>query len=153
MTPLVLAALPNPVGWAVDGVKGVVGEAAAQGFGLVVGGLTAWMLDAVVWVVGAVFNFFLDATDPNVQADWFVHGHGPFATTVGIAAVLLVGFVLIGITQGVLAGDTGGMLRRVGFELPMAVLAMVGVVSVTQALVTLTDELSHGLLDRFAEDV
>ena len=149
----ILAGFPNPVGWAVDKVTGFVGGAAAQGFQMIIGGLTAWMLDAVVWVVGGVFNFFLDATDPNVQADWFLHGTGPYATTVGIGAVLLVGFVLIGITQGVLAGDVGGMLRRVMFELPMAVLGMVGLVTVTQALVTLTDQLSNGLLDHFADDV
>jgi len=153
LLPLVVAGFPNPVGWAVDKVAGVVGGAASQGFAVVIGGLTAWMLDATVWVVGGVFNFFLDATDPNVQADWFVRDQGPYATTLGIAAVLLVGFVLIGITQGVIAGDVGGMLRRVGFELPMAVLAMLGLVSVTQALVTLTDQLSRGLLDHFGEDV
>lgn len=150
---LVVAGFPNPVGWAVDKVAGAVSGAASAGFGMVIGGLTAWMLDAVVWVVGGVFNFFLDATDPNVQADWFLRPQGPYATTAGIAAVLLVGFVLIGITQGVLAGDVGGMLRRVGFELPMAVIAMVGLVSVTQALVTLTDQLSKGLLEHFGDDV
>lgn len=150
---LMLAGFLNPIDWAVDKVKGFVGDAAAQGFELIIGGLTAWMLDAVVWVVGGVFNFFLDATDPNVQSDWFLHGTGPYATTVGIGAVLLVGFVLIGITQGVLAGDVGGMLRRVTFELPMAVLGMVGLVTVTQALITLTDQLSKGLLDRFGADV
>lgn len=150
---LILAGFPNPVGWAADKIADFVGGAASQGFQMVIGGLTAWMLDAVVWVVGGVFNFFLDATDPNVQADWFLLGTGPYATTVGIGAVLLVGFVLIGITQGVLAGDVGGMLRRVTFELPMAVLGMVGLVAVTQALVTLTDQLSKGLLDHFADDV
>jgi hypothetical protein len=150
---LILADFPNPVGWAIDKVAGFVGGAAAQGFEMIIGGLTAWMLDAVVWVMGGVFNFFLDATDPNVQADWFIHGTGPYATTVGIGAVLLVGFVLIGITQGVLAGDVAGMLRRVTFELPMAVVGMVGLVTVTQALVTLTDQLSKGLLDHFGKDV
>lgn len=150
---VVLAGFPNPVDWAFDKAKGFLGGVAEQGFEMVIGGLTAWMLDAVVWVVGGVFNFFLDATDPNVQADWFLRGDGPYGTTLGIAAVLLVGFVLIGITQGVLAGDVGGMLRRVGFELPMAVLGMVGLVTVTQVLVTLTDELSDGLLSRFGEDV
>ena len=150
---LILADFPNPVGWAIDKVAGFVGGAASQGFEMIIGGLTAWMLDAVVWVVGGVFNFFLDATDPNVQADWFIHGTGPYATTVGIGAVLLVGFVLIGITQGVLAGDVAGMLRRVALELPMAVVGMVGLVTVTQALVTLTDQLSKGLLDHFGEDV
>lgn len=151
--PVVLAGFPNPVGWAIDQVKGFVGGAAVQGFELVIGGLTAWMLDAVVWVVGGVFNFFLDATDPNVQADWFVRGNGPYATTLAIAASLLVGFLLVGITQGVLAGDVGGMLRRISFELPMAILGMVGLVTITQVLIRVTDQLSNGLLDHFGEDV
>ncbi len=150
---LILAAFPNPVDWVVDEVKGFVGGAAAQGLEVVIGGLTAWMLDAVVWVVGGVFNFFLDATDPNVQADWFITGTGPYATTVTVGATLLAGFVLVGITQGVLAGDVGGMLRRISLELPLAVLAMVGLVTVTQALIALTDQLSDGLLARFAGDV
>jgi hypothetical protein len=136
--PLILAGFPNPVDWLVDGVKGVVGGTAAQGMEMVIGGLTAWILNAVMWVVGGVFNFFLDATDPNVQADWFIAGDGPYATTVTVGATLLVGFVLIGITQSVLAGDVGGMLRRISLELPLAVLAMVGLVTVTQALIALT---------------
>ncbi|MGH9225182.1 MAG: hypothetical protein ACRD2W_15690, partial [Acidimicrobiales bacterium] len=150
---LILAGFPNPVGWAFDKVKGFIGGVASQGFEMIIGGLTAWMLDAVVWVVSGVFNFFLDATDPNVQADWFLHGTGPYATTAGIGAVLLVGFMLVGITQGVLAGDVGGMLRRVALDLPLAVIGMVGLVTVTQALVTLTDQLSNGLLEHFSDDV
>ena len=80
---------------------------ATAGFELLIGGLTAWVVDAVLWVVGGVFNFFLDSTDPNVQADWFVTGTGPYATTVSIGAGLLLLFVLAGIVQGTLNGDAG----------------------------------------------
>jgi hypothetical protein len=151
--PVVLAGFPNPVDWAIDEVSGFVGGVAEAGFELVIGGLTAWVLDAVVWIVGGVFSFFLDATDPNVQADWFVSGDGPYATTAAIGATLLVGFVLAGITQAVLAGDTAGMLRRMTLDLPLAVLGMVGLVSITQALIRLTDELSTGLLSNFRDDI
>ena len=151
--PLVLASFPNPVDWAVDKVSGFVGGVAEAGFELVIGGLTAWVLDAVVWVVGGVFSFFLDATDPNVQADWFVGGDGPYATTAAIAATLLVGFVLAGITQGVLAGDVAGMLRRMALDLPLAVVGMVGLVTIAQALIGLTDALSRALLGNFSEDI
>ena len=144
---------PNPVSWAIDHVSGFVGGAATAGFGMVIGGLTAWVVDAVVWVVGGVFNFFLDSTDPNVQADWFVSRNGPYGTTVAIAAALLVGFVLAGITQGVLSGDVGGMLKQVAFHLPVSVLGMVGLVSIVQALIRLTDELSTGVLSRFGHNV
>lgn len=144
---------PNPVTWVVDKVSGFVGNVATAGFEMVIGGLTAWVVDAVVWVVGGVFNFFLDSTDPNVQADWFVSGGGPYATTAAIGATLLVGFVLAGIVQGVLAGDVGGMLRQVGLNLPVAVIGMVGLVTVVQALIELTDSLSTAVLERFGSDV
>jgi type IV secretion system protein TrbL len=144
---------PNPVGWVVDKVTGFVGDVATEGFELVIGGLTAWVVDAVVWVVGGVFNFFLDATDPNVQADWFVASDGPYGTTAAIGATLLVGFLLAGITQGALNGDVGGMLRQIGMQLPVSVLGMVGIVTFVQALVRLTDALSSGVLDRFGHNV
>ena len=57
---------PNPISWVVDKVAGFVGDAATAGFEMIIGGLTAWIVDAVVWVVGGVFNFFIDSTDPNV---------------------------------------------------------------------------------------
>ena len=151
--PLVLAGLPNPIGWTVDKVKGFVGDAASEGFEAIIGGLTAWVIDAVVWVVGGVFNFFVDSTDPNVQADWFTTGDGPYATTTAIGATLLVGFTLVGITQGAIAGDVGGMLRRMALDLPLAVLGMVGLVTITQTLIRLTDALSGGVLDNFTDDV
>lgn len=153
MTAVLGFGFPNPVGWAIDKVGGFVGGVATAGFELIVGGLVAWVIDAVVWVVGGVFGFFLDAADPNVQADWFVAGGGPYATTAAIGATLLVGFVLVGIAQGVLAGDVGGMLRRMTLDLPLAVIGMVGIVTVTQALIALTDALSHAVLANFDEDV
>lgn len=150
---IVAISFPNPVGWVVDKVKGFAGDVATEGFELVIGGLTAWVIDAVVWVVGGVFNFFLDVTDPNVQADWFVASDGPYGTTAALGATLLVGFVLAGITQGALNGDVGGMLRQIGIQLPVSVIGMVGIVTFVQALVRLTDALSSGVLDRFGHNV
>ena len=144
---------PNPIGWAIDKVTGFVGGVATAGFEMIIGGLVAWVVDAVVWVVGGVFNFFLDSTDPNVQADWFITGDGPYATTVGIGASLLLLFVLAGIVQGTLSGDVGGMLRRMGLELPISIIGMVGLVTVTQILVQLTDALSGEVLGNFQDDI
>lgn len=144
---------PNPIDWVIDKVGGFVSGVATAGFEVLIGGMVAWVIDAVVWVVGGVFNFFLDATDPNVQADWFITGTGPYATTVVIGATLLVGFVLAGITQGVMSGDVGGMLRRIALDLPLSVLGMVGLVTVVQALIRLTDALSGAVLGHFQNDI
>lgn len=144
---------PNPIGWAIDKVSGFVGGVATAGFEAIIGGLTAWIVDAVVWVVGGVFNFFLDATSPNVQADWFISGNGPYATTVSIGASLLLLFVLAGIIQGTLSGDVGGMLRRLALELPLSIIGMIGLVTITQVLIRLTDALSGQVLSNFGDDI
>ncbi|MCQ3936838.1 MAG: glucose-6-phosphate isomerase [Chloroflexi bacterium] len=62
---------PNPIGWAIDKVTGFVGGVATAGFEMIIGGLVAWIVDAVVWVVGGVFHFFLDSTDPQQVAKAF----------------------------------------------------------------------------------
>ena len=144
---------PNPVGWVIDKATGFVGGAATTGFEAIIGGLTAWVIDAVVWIVGGVFNFFLDSTDPNVQADWFLTGDGPYATTVSIGASLLLLFVLAGIIQGTLNGDVGGMLRRIALELPVSIIGMIGLVTITQLLIRLTDALSGHVLGNFQDDI
>src|SRR5918995_1081241 len=150
---VIFAGWPNPVGWVIDKVSNFVGGVATAGFEALIGGLAAWVTDAVVWVIGGVFNFFIDSTDPNVQADWFVADDGPYGTMLAIGAVLLLLSLLAGITQGVLAGDVGGMLRRVTVDLPASVLGMVGLVTVTQALIRLTDELSTFVLGNFEDDI
>ncbi|QYG94393.1 hypothetical protein HC251_19435 [Iamia sp. SCSIO 61187] len=111
------------------------------------------MVDAVVWVVGGVFNFFIDATDPNVQADWFITGDGPYATTVSIGGALLLLFLFAAIVQGILSADVSGMLRAIALDLPVSILGMVGLVTLTQALIALTDALSGHLLSTFQDDI
>lgn len=143
----------GPIGWVIDKVNGFVVDAATEGFEAVLGGLVAWITDAVVWVVGGVFNFFIDSADPNVQADWFVASDGPYGTMAGVGAVLMVLFLFAGITQGVLSGDVGGMLRRVALDVPLSVLGMVGLVAGTEVLILLTDELSTAVMRHFQEDI
>ena len=98
---------------------------------MIIGGLVARVVDAVIWVVGGVFNFFIDSTDPNVQADWFITGTGPYATTVSIGATSCC-CSSRRIVQEPLSGDVGGMLRRMALELPVSVLGMVGLVTIIQ---------------------
>ena len=93
-------------------------------FEKVIGGLVAWVLDGVSWVVGAVFGFIDSSTSPTVTAPWFVGngpGRGPYGVMLSIAASLLLLFVFAGLIQGVVAGDTAGMARGLhGLGLPLA---------------------------------
>src|SRR3546814_15662650 len=45
------------------------------------------------------------------------------------------------------------MLRRIGLELPISILGMVGLVTITQILIRVTDALSGQVLDNFQDDI
>ncbi|MGH9030841.1 MAG: hypothetical protein ACRDZV_01825, partial [Acidimicrobiia bacterium] len=151
---------PNPISWVWDKATGLLGDAAGAALGWsfekVIGGLVAWVLDGVAWVVGAVFGFVDTSTSPTVTATWFVGDgtrDGPYRVMVGIAAALLLLFVFAGLIQGVLNGDVAGIGRRMLLDLPMAIGGMVSTVAITQVLIDLTDALSDGILSGFGTDI
>jgi hypothetical protein len=151
---------PNPISWVLDKGTSLLSDAAGGvigwSFDKVIAGLVAWVLDGVSWAVGAIFGFISASTSPNVASSWFVGDSthaGPYRVMVGVAATLLLVFVFAGIIQGVVAGDTGGMLRRIAVDLPFAIAGMVGLVVFTQTLIDLTDQLSAGILSSFGDDV
>src|SRR3546814_18603116 len=45
------------------------------------------------------------------------------------------------------------MARRMALDLPVSVLGMVGLVTITQALIALTDALSMHVMDNFQDDI
>jgi hypothetical protein len=151
---------PNPISWVWDKATGLLGDAAGAALGWsfekVIGGLVAWVLDGVAWVVGAVFGFIDNSTSPTVTAAWFVGDgsrDGPYRVMLSVAAALLLLFVFAGLIQGVLAGDIAGMGRRIVLDLPLAIGGMVSTVAITQLLIDLTDALSDGILSGFGTDI
>ena len=151
---------PNPISWVWDKASGLLGDAAGAALGWsfekVIGGLVAWVLDGVAWVVGAVFGFIDSSTSPTVVAAWFVGDgsrEGPYRMMLSVAAALLLLFVFAGLIQGVLAGDVAGMGRRIVLDLPLAIGGMVSTVAITQLLIDLTDALSDGILSGFGADI
>jgi type IV secretion system protein TrbL len=151
---------PNPISWVWDKAGGLLGDAAGAALGWsfekVIGGLVAWVLDGVAWVVGAVFGFIDSSTSPTVTAAWFVGDgsrEGPYRMMLSVAAALLLLFVFAGLIQGVLAGDVAGMGRRIVLDLPLAIGGMVSTVAITQLLIDLTDALSDGILSGFGADI
>jgi len=142
------------MGWLGDGLGWVfdntVGRAVSAGGGLVwdqvVQGIVGWITDAVAWFVSRVLTLLEDTTKVDLSKDWFSGTGGPYRTVLGIAAVLLVGFLFVGIIQGVLAGDATGLVARMVRDLPLAVLGMVTTIAVTTKLLELCDELSRAVL-------
>lgn len=146
---IALASAVDPITDAANGVAHSAAEAAAAALLRSAGD---WILEGVVWTVRAVFSFFDTATSPNLAAAWFSGRSGPYAMTVQLAALLMVGFALVAVTQGVLAGDVAGMIRNAVVRVPAGVLAMVATIGVTQAAIVATDAVSAGFLGRFADD-
>jgi hypothetical protein len=140
------ADIPNPVGIVVDSVGGLIGGAAGFAFDQIAEGIANWVLDAVGFFVGGVLEFLRSSARVDVEAAWFSGPGSPYFAVRNIAAALLVGFVFLGILQGLVNGDAWGMVRRVAGGLPSAVLGMVVTTAVVARLVELTDVLSNAVL-------
>lgn len=140
------ADVPNPVGIVVDGVGDLLGGVAGFAFDQVAEGIANWVLDAVGFFVGGVVDFLRSSARVDVEAAWFSGPGSPYFTVRNIAAAFLVGFVFLGLLQGLLNGDTWGMVRRVAGGLPAAVVGMVVTTAVVARLVELTDALSNAVL-------
>jgi hypothetical protein len=139
--------LGGALGWVWDHTLGPVASGAA-GFvwDQVVQGLVSWIVDSVSWFVGQVLTLLEDSTKVDLRAGWFLAPGGPYRTVLGIAAALLLGFVFLGLVQGLVAGDPMVMVTRVVRDLPLAVLGMVVTIEVTTRLLQLSDALSHAVL-------
>ncbi len=139
--------LGGGLGWVWDHTVGpVVGGAAGFAWDQIIQGINDWIVEAVAWFVGRVLTLLEESTHVDLHAGWFVGADGPYRKVVGIAAVLLVGFLFLGIVQGLLAGDPMAMLARMVRDLPLAVLGMVTTIEVASRLLELSDELSRGVL-------
>lgn len=127
--------------------EGIVRDIAGSAWDGVTGALAGWVLDAVGFFTRGVLHFLGTAAAPDVTAVWFAGPGSPFASVRAIAAVLVVGFALLAVIQGVARGDVGLMVGRIAAGLPAAAVATLGVTVVTAKLVALTDLLCASVLD------
>lgn len=130
--------IPDP--WSI--VTGAAGAAAGWSWDQVAAGIARWVLEALTAPIDGTLNFLKTSARPSLTESWFAGADSPFYAVRNLAAVLLVGFLLAGIIQGLIAGDVGAMLRRIALDAPLAVLGMVGVTAVVEMLLDLTDAMS-----------
>lgn len=149
----------NPANWpmvgdVIDGVAGAVGDSALG----IIEGIMAWLVESIFGALAdlaiGLVQFFWDAAEPDVGAEWFDAGaETPYGLMVALAAPLLVLFLLAGVIQGAVKGDPSGMLRMAFARLPGAVLAMTVTVAIADLLIRATDELSAAVIAPFRDDV
>jgi hypothetical protein len=143
----VLADVPNPIGIITDGL----GAAGGWAFDKVAEGIAKWILGAVEFFVNGSIDFLRTSSTPDPTAAWFSGTGSPYAAVRNVAALLLAGFVFLGIVQGLIRGDTGAMLRRIVGGLPAAVAGMVITTTVVWHLLALTDAMSAAVLENTDE--
>ena len=134
--------IPNP--W--DVLSGAAGSVAGWSWDQVATGIARWVLGAIAELVDGVLNFLKTSARPDVTDAWFSGAGSPYASVRNVSAVLLIGFLLAGIIQGLMAGDLAGMFRRVGVDAPVAVLGMIATTVVVDLLLDLTDAMSTAVL-------
>lgn len=134
--------IPDP--WGV--VSGAAGAVAGWSWDQVATGIARWVLGAIAELVDGVLNFLKTTARPDVTDAWFSGSGSPYAAVRNLSAVLLVGFLLAGIVQGLMAGDLTGMFRRVAVDAPVAVLGMIATTVVVDLLLDLTDAMSTTVL-------
>lgn len=130
----------------IDTATTVTAGAFGWGFDQVAEGIANWVLEAVAFFVEGTVRFLLESGSPNLTAAWFSGAGSPFATVRDIAALMLLGFLFLGLIQGLLAGDIGGMVRRMAVDLPGAIIGMAATTVVVDRLLLLTDAMSAAVL-------
>jgi len=126
----------------VDGI----GAASDWGWAQIATGIARWVLGAIGELIDGVLNFLKTSARPDVSDLWFSGPGSPFSSVRNVAAGLLVGFLLLGILQGVITGEVGGLMRRILLDAPTAVLGMIATVAVVDVLLDVTDALSTRVL-------
>lgn len=134
--------IPNP--W--DVLTGAAGSIAGWSWDQVATGIARWVLGAIAELIDGVLNFLKTTARPDVTDAWFSGTGSPYASVRNVSAVLLIGFILAGIIQGLMAGDISGMIRRVAVDAPLAVLGMIATTVVVDLLLDLTDAMSTAVL-------
>ena len=124
------------VGHAVGGVVTAPVKAAAGG---VMDGLTRWVADAAVSLLGKVVDLMQETTDPQLGADWFA---GRYELMMGLGVLILAPLLLFATIRAIVRQDLAQLLRSFFVYLPIALLVTFVAVNLVQALLAVTDEMS-----------
>lgn len=126
------------------------GAAAAAAGSSLVGAATAWFTQSLLTAAGAILvepgGFASSATRPDVTAAAFLGRDGAYHRVASAAVVLLVGFIFLGVIQGLFSGEPGQALFRVVRDTPIAVLAILGFPWLVSQLLDMVDGLSAAIL-------
>ena len=160
MSGLILAIdIPNPLEPIADGIGGVLGwgarQAADAAFGPVGDAIAAGLANACDKVGQQILNFLNASSSVHFDSGWWASPRGArlVGVVLGLALVFMLGFLLLALIHGMLAGDPGGMLCTAFVQLPLSIAATAVLTTVTGVLLQVTDEASNAVLAGVPEDL
>ena len=127
----VTGAVGSAVGSAVGPVVGV-------GVGSVLDSVSGWVTSGAVWLLGQIGGVLSTTTAIDLGAPWF---RAHYATMAGLAGVVIVPLLLLGVVQSIYRQDVGMLLRSGLVHVPLAVLLTAVTVSLVQIGLAVTDSL------------
>ena len=122
--------VPNPI----SGIGDQIGQNVLDQF-------TRWIGDAAASVTNQVISFIGNATGVDLAGAFGGNAHtaAVFHKVLALSAVLMVGFVFLGVIHGLVKGDPGSIARVALVRVPMSIAGTVGLVAVTDLLLKVTD--------------
>ena len=151
----ILAGIPNPLEPVGNALGGAASKAAEATFEFFMGRIAEALARAAEKVATELLHFLDSSSSVSLDQGWWA---GPEAADMrgavaGFAAALMVGFLLVAVIQGLVAGDPALMLRSAFAEAPISVFAVVVLAAVTQALLAVTDAASAMVLAHAPESL
>lgn len=136
--------VPNPISG--------IGDALGQN---VLDQLARWIGDAANVVTDEVISLAGNATGVDVAGAFGGSGHtaAVYSKVLALSAVLMVGFVFLGVIQGIVKNDPGSIARVALVRVPTSIAGTVGLVAVTDLVLKITDGASSFVIADAAADL
>ena len=154
MTPLLAATVPGVPAAACTAASGALGPACATvgsvagsvvssavgfGVGSVLDAVSSWVTSGAVWLLGQIGGVLSSSTAIDLGAPWF---RTHYATMAGLAAVVVLPLLLLGVLQALYRQSASMLLRTVLVNVPLAVLFTAVAVTLVQLGLAVTDSMS-----------
>jgi hypothetical protein len=153
----VLADIPTPIDAVKAGagvVSGFVADQASDRILEPIGrAIAEGLAGAAKKVADEVLHFITSSATVSFDQGWWAgdRAQALVRQIATLALFLTLLCLLLAVIQGLLAGDVGSMVRATMLEVPVTIAATLGLVAVTQLLLSLVDAASAAVLDGVPE--
>ncbi len=133
-----LGAVCSAAGSVAGAVGSAVGSVVGVGVGSVLDAVSSWVTSGAAWLLAQIGGVLSTTTSIDLGAPWF---RAHYATMAGLAGVVVVPLLLLGVLQALYRQSAAMLLRTVLVHVPMAVLLTAVAVSLVQIGLAVTDSL------------